>query len=125
MVTDQAARRRHLVEALRSGRFKQTVNALCRVDVGHCCLGVACEVAIEDGLELERFQIEGDPLVSFGGLTGSLPKSVRDWYGFRSRVGAFGVVADCGTLTVLNDIGTPFEEIARFIESEPPGLFVS
>lgn len=38
------------VKALRSGRYKQTTNVLCRLDgnghvAGYCCLGVLCEVA--------------------------------------------------------------------------------
>jgi hypothetical protein len=85
-------RRRTFVAALRSGRFKQARNVLQRVDVldpsnsGFCCLGVACEVAIEGGLELERGH--GGNCVSYvgavGGSTTSLPPGVKRWYGFTS-----------------------------------------
>lgn len=57
--TELDRRRRELVAALMSeGAWKQATGVLCRLDetgaaVGYCCLGVASEVAIVDGLRLE------------------------------------------------------------------------
>lgn len=38
------------VEALRSGRFTQGTGALSTHAGGNCCLGVACELAVEQGV---------------------------------------------------------------------------
>lgn len=78
-----------LVQALRSGDYQQTKGALCRVndnngDKTYCCLGVACEVAIANGLyiRLETSDDSKGTLIMFNGGGGSLPETVRDWYGF-------------------------------------------
>lgn len=82
--------------ALRSGDWPQTRGVLHRIKsiyasspVGFCCLGVACEVAIKQGLALERV-----PLLTamrygsrqtnrqHGSTTATLPDEVMDWFGF-------------------------------------------
>ena len=73
-----------LAEALESGEYEQCWGAL-RIGDKYCCLGVACEVAIKNGLDIARqpppheggadlFRYDGEPSV--------LPNSVRAWYGF-------------------------------------------
>ena len=64
VVTERAGvhegRVRVLVAALRSGRYAQTTGVLQRLEeynkkpAGFCCLGVACEVAIDNGLALHK-----------------------------------------------------------------------
>lgn len=73
-----------LVAALRSGKYKQGREYLGLIgnNVTHCCLGVACEVAIENGLGIPTTRIDG--YVMFDGAESVLPASVRDWYGFDS-----------------------------------------
>ena len=97
----RVARVRAFVAALRSGQFRQTHGVLHRPDdparnvgnVGHCCLGVACEVAISGGLVLDRIVVpaHGDPRTWFGivdpvgndiGSKETLPSPVKDWFGF-------------------------------------------
>jgi len=97
----QAERVRAFVAALRSGEFRQTKGVLHRPDdptrtsgtVGHCCLGVACEVAMRGGLVLDRVvvQTSGDPRTWFGivnpsgddiGSKETLPGRVHRWFGF-------------------------------------------
>lgn len=106
------------VEALRSGRFQQG-NGAMRNLTGHCCLGVAMEVAFANGVE---------PYISDNwGVTSTMPERVRDWYGIGTGTG----VGENGWLdpeadpfledprggdprraSVLNDDGVPFSEIA-------------
>jgi hypothetical protein len=38
------------VEALRSGKYQQTRYLISRKDGKYCCLGVACELAIAEGV---------------------------------------------------------------------------
>jgi|SRR5688572_3458264 len=89
----QDQRRRALVSALKSGKYSQTTGTLRRGASkdkgGFCCLGVACEVAIRDGLNLSCSRQplgnytygrdEGSP------STVSLPSTARAWYGFTSH----------------------------------------
>lgn len=72
-----------LVDALRSEEFKQGREWL-RVGDRYCCLGVACEVAIRNGLEVE---VEGNPggTFKYDGCPDFLPAAVRDWFGFAHR----------------------------------------
>jgi hypothetical protein len=76
-----------LVAALRSGRFAQGRGALKRLN-RYCCLGVACVVAAENGLQLraENFVNAvkfGDPDDFVADASWSLlPNTVRAWYGF-------------------------------------------
>lgn len=62
------------VDALRSGEFSQTKQVLGKVEedgsVSYCCLGVLCEVALADGMNINR---EVDPYhheLRFDGVTG-------------------------------------------------------
>jgi hypothetical protein len=86
-------RRRALVSALKSGKWVQTCGALRRGGEhgpggGFCCLGVACEMAIKDGLGLPVVpSISGR--YTYGTTADSsqvkLPEVARQWYGFRDR----------------------------------------
>ena len=85
--TEREGRRRNFVAALRSGKFRQTRNVLCRQGVGHCCLGVACEVAIEGGAELKRRSQGRDSVVTYEASAHdteatALPQAVMAWFGF-------------------------------------------
>lgn len=83
-----------LTDALRSDRFKQGRGTLARRrrdgQIEHCCLGVACEIARENGLELavdwHRNNPDGD-IAEYqdqqgNSSMGGLPRGVLDWYGF-------------------------------------------
>ena len=114
-----------LVEALRSGEFKQTKYSLSN-GTEHCCLGVACEVAIKNGLNLTKQTNYRDSLTAYDENTNYLPPPVANWLGFSSVRGAY--LDNRGAnqwLSYDNDFnGKTFEEIADIIESEPAGLFV-
>lgn len=71
-----------LVEALESGDYEQCEGQL-RIDDTFCCLGVACEVAIKNGLDI-TVTPPGDlsSLFRYDGEASVLPDSVRAWYGF-------------------------------------------
>lgn len=82
-------RRRSFIAALRSGQWKQTTGKLCHTyegDRSYCCLGVACEVAIADGLNIHVNIREGRVGYGADGLSGSstttLPEEARTWFGF-------------------------------------------
>lgn len=75
-----------LVDALRSGEFRQTKGQLAR-NGSYCCLGVACVVAQRHGLNTLRDWTDESGTVFFGTDLDEpahelLPDSVKNWYGF-------------------------------------------
>lgn len=127
-----------MVERLRSGKYKQGSGYLrFRHEDGDrfCCLGVLCEMAAEDGV-IERVDATGEGRVvkyRHQGANGShatfLPPAVIEWAGMVSDVektvvaeffyeeqGAFGEIPT-DTLAYMNDNGTPFDEIADWMEA--------
>jgi len=88
------------IEALRSGKYKQTTHYL-KDDQGFCCLGVLCDI---QGADFDAIRTE------FGTL--SLSSSPQKY------LGGLGMMAP--RLTTLNDDGKSFAEIADYIEMNIP-----
>jgi hypothetical protein len=111
------------VEALRSGKYKQSTNRLQNLDgVSYCCLGVACKVAEEQGVSVIKDQFF--PEILEGGSL-DMQSGVKDFFGIVSNLGHFKDKGTNKSLTYLNDQKNfTFEELADVIESEPEGLFV-
>lgn len=81
---------RKLVEALRSGEYEQAKSRLAWLskdgkNFKYCCLGVACEVAKKNGLDLEVLLVDGDTSKSYDNATLHLPRRVIEWYGFTGQ----------------------------------------
>jgi hypothetical protein len=122
---------RKWVEALRSGEYVQGTRVLTSVIDGaqrDCCLGVACKVAIDNGVQLEVTKGMHCDLacMRYNDATCGVPEEVRNWLGLTTSLGEgdqrnhtyerFGLYRE-------NDHGKSFAEIADIIESEPEGLF--
>lgn len=94
MRTPNKERIRLLVDALRSGKYRQGRGRLARYykatkKVKYCCLGVACEVARDNGLEMQRtydaLYNEYNYILSPTDRDSSLlPLGVQEWFGFGS-----------------------------------------
>lgn len=105
------------VAALRSGDYEQTQGGL-RDTLGYCCLGVACEVAIQSGVQIEVTEPpELVPQVSwkYNGMSGTLPLVVMDWLGVDDEF-----QEDCIGWNDSNEFD--FDRIAENIESVIPPL---
>jgi len=124
---------RKWIAALRSGLFQQG-NGYLRKDEENgptlCCLGVACELAILDGVEIKKKRNEADGIYRYEETESILPEEVRKWLGLRSSDGGFdkailfGFSDRAHSLTQLNDHARyDFNMIADFVELNPPGLF--
>lgn len=130
------------VEALESGKHKQTTGYLSITDgklatkkadglrtkvipTGECCLGVLCEVAIEHGVVVQV--TEKDGIKSYGGHTADLPQQVKRWAGLVRSDGGYLRPGKAGglekSLASDNDEGKSFTTIAQTIRSRPVGLF--
>lgn len=70
-------------DALESGEYKQGRGALCSVtetgETFYCCLGVLCELAISQGLPVNKELTEDGRHYRFDGSGGRLPRSVFEW----------------------------------------------
>jgi hypothetical protein len=131
--------------ALRSGKYKQGRGKLKTVDDEYCCLGVLCELAVEDGVigsfispyETSVWVYSPGDVEHPDTESGVLPKQVAEWAGIpssnpyvsitkeeASRMDAHkvdyrsdGEPSD-STLACLNDGGLVFNQIADVIERE-------
>jgi hypothetical protein len=127
---------RKFVEALRSGRFTQGAGALEYVDTNgvtkNCCLGVACRVAMENGVKLTVYpsyrytlhlMLSTLPKTAFDDglrdpdaveIVNVLPPTVKLWLGVKSDNPFLDNVARA---TEFNDtFGRDFQEIADAFE---------
>lgn len=104
-----AEEKRLWLEALRSGKYKQTKGTLGRKNLdgsaSYCCLGVACEV-FGPGLGDER----ADRRLP---VAGEKRESTCKWPSFNSYTRQ-GLVLE--RVMLANDEGTSFSEIANILE---------
>ena len=107
-------------EALESGEYEQGRRALAVSDSGpvpsvrHCCLGVLCELAIADGVALDKAPAyDGTPRITYANQASTLPEEVQEWAGMQTNEGTLQTYGN--TLSGHNDDGVPFSEIAEII----------
>ncbi len=113
-ITRWKANRKLWIDALRSGKHKQTTGRLIDADGAMCCLGVLCVVA---GMKPTNR--------SFDGTAEYAPGTAMNFIGLEHDTGLFYDDGDeTKMLSALNDNGATFNEIADIIESEPNGLFL-
>jgi len=105
---------RKWADALRSGKYVQCTGSLFNEELGaHCCLGVLCEVAEENGIKIESMDWR-----RYGVL---LPSEVADWAGLHSIDPILGDMPNGErlTATAANDsLQWSFDKIADVIEEK-------
>ena len=122
----------HIAEAwthaLTSGEYEQCQDRLRRDD-GFCCLGVLCDLYMQENpFEARWHERDGEgwffqDQASMTYEDSVLPKKVMEWAGLGDPQG--GVHYDEGgsfTLSQLNDEGAPFQAIASVIKSMAEAL---
>lgn len=102
------------VSALRSGEYKQGKGALSR-DGKYCCLGVLCEIAVNNGLDVEVESDDG--YTYYDGNRAFLPGRVVKWSGMNNEFATAMVGVDRLDLVDMNDASESFETIADVIEN--------
>lgn len=101
------------VTALRSGEYKQGKGLLHNLSYNSwCCLGVLCDLAVKDGLNLEIDTTKYSAAATYDGYIGTPPSSVEVWASLN------GARRDIDNLIDLNDEGHSFQEIAEYIETK-------
>ena len=106
------------VNALRSGKFTQGKGALAdHAREKYCCLGVLCEIAIQNGIKVKRLRAETLDETSYDDCAAFPPPPIMAWAGLRTEnVQLRGAPYD--SLIGMNDGGGSFEEIADLIEEK-------
>lgn len=106
------------LEALRSGKYTQTIGTL-QDSKGFCCLGVACDVAEKASISVFK---NGEGMLTGGEL--GCQKAVKDWLGLTSDFGS-SRDGNASSLASVNDrYGYTFPQIAEYIEIHAEGFFV-
>ncbi len=108
MSMDQAAKAKWVAK-LRSGDYVQGVGKLRSPENQYCCLGVLCEVAVEDGILPLASHILGDADLDYAydGHSAFLPPAVSDAYKMDST---------SRLIEMNDDEKASFTEIADYIE---------
>lgn len=107
------------VAALRSGKYKQGKTWLhdLKQDT-HCCLGVLCRLAIEDGVDISISESKDGNSTEFDRNDTGLPDAVKKYSGVKFQDGL--LQEDSISLVAMNDgfgiKSHSFDEIADFIE---------
>ncbi len=117
------ANRQMWYDELMSGKHKQTT--LCLEDrKGKCCLGVACHVAVREGVIPEPEILSNGEALYDGNDTG-LPHFVSNWLGFETsdpiteEKHYFAVDGNKQSFAQLNDdSGKSFEQIAAILKRD-------
>ena len=113
------------VAALRSGKYSQGRHLLKQVaeegTISYCCLGVLCELAIEDGLDVSQQFFNGD--YSFESNSAMLSQKVMLWADMKTMSGMYSAFESDGNrrmydLSGDNDEGMSFAEIADIISEK-------
>lgn len=103
-----------LADALESGEYKQGERALRNGPDMFCCLGVACDLYAKEHPEKQSWSFFN----AFMGETAVLPKTVKDWFGFKTVTGGLtNLVEGYPSLLELNDGGKDFKYIAKVIRN--------
>lgn len=97
------------VERLRSGKIRQGKRRLGSTNGYRCCLGVLCDIAVEDGVIGEPEAV--DVYLKYAGEEAQLPSAVHAWAGLNLLAG------EEEDLIQLNDVEQwSFTHIADYIE---------
>ena len=115
------------VEKLRSDEFQQGQGYLRDCGDNYCCLGVLCEIAVEEGVIAAPTISKdgGDCYTYWGESTGSwaqLPPEVKAWAQFDDDYVLFGLGGgiDATLVTINDDLKYTFDQIADLIENQLP-----
>lgn len=101
------------VEALRSGKFKQTTGSL-RNYQGYCCLGVLCHIHAKENNKRFR-RLRPTERFTYHGAEEFIPVEVIKWSGL---FGYNPSGKNAIPLSKTNDSGGTFESIANIIEND-------
>lgn len=102
------------VERLRDPNSKQGRSVLGTSDGNRCCLGVACDIAVENGvIPAPTPREDRGSVLEYDGESSYLPEKVRKWFGFDFSNPSVG---HCNATHLNDNLGWTFPVIAAAIE---------
>ncbi len=111
------------VKRLRSGAYKQGFGYLRNTDDSYCCLGVLCEIAVEQGIIPEPKQYPGmawgyvDTSQGDSARFGGPPKAVYRWaVGWPEGANSWRPTWVSRLIDMNDDEKKSFNQIAEYIE---------
>lgn len=106
------------VAALRSSKYKQGHSVLQNKYGEFCCLGVLCELAVNENI-IPPPTMESDRVIyDIMDTTGISSTKIREWSGLQTSLGIIGIInVGSNQLAFMNDNGESFAGIATIIES--------
>lgn len=110
------------VDRLRNGGLEQGRGVLRNLKDEYCCLGVLCEIAVDDGVIPPGYKDISDGYFRYGEQAdgGLLPIEIRHWSGIDSANPRVETGSGSYTLSSLNDTEQAnFTQIAMWIEGDP------
>lgn len=94
---------------------KQKKGSLGTTDGSRCCLGVLCDIAVEEGV-IPKPATPDTVILCYGEEITALPRRVKLWAGMRTNNGGYYHYGKIGggtrALSCDNDGGTSFKDIA-------------
>ena len=130
-------RRELWVKALRSRKYEQGIDGLNINDEFYCCLGVLCEVAMQNGLSLTKDDDTESEWVEYDGDAEQLPQAVADWVGLESKIGRMHHQTSWDTIRKDLTIKTKYQtlniakvdddglEILHYMDDKTPGCLAT
>jgi hypothetical protein len=109
------------LKRLRSGDITQTQRVLGRTDGSRCCLGVLCDIAVEEKVVQKQVSPEISR-ITYNFNSEFTPLTVMTWAWLNSKDGS--ITTKGTSLADINDSGTSFSTIADIIEENSDELFV-
>lgn len=107
------------LDKLENGDIPQTTGKLGDLEGGRCCLGVLCDIAVQEGV-IQPPTVYDDRL-RYGDELAVLPSEVMEWAGIEHSNGGFASDPEGNpeymddALSFQNDRGKTFPEIAQII----------
>ena len=123
---EQKEHRKLWIEALRSHTYIQTISCLHNRG-GYCCLGVACDVAIKNGVALDFKEDFATGIYLYDDTYDILPEKVRKYMGlatvsglFEDQHEAYNIDSTSPTSLILcnDEYYLTFDQIADIIEQQ-------
>jgi hypothetical protein len=109
------------IKRLESGDNYQITTRLGNTEGGRCCLGVLCDIAVEDGVISAPLVKENGEYLQYDGQRAVLPEKVMEWAGLEYPNGGFASDPEGhpdfmdDALSFRNDSGNSFADIANII----------
>jgi hypothetical protein len=120
----QKANRKLWFDELETTQVKQGRGVLNRNNETYCCLGLACEVAIKNGLNLGKIKMKDGNYLYGEDNVALLPQAMTNWLGLRHCAGESesGQLDSC--VRMNDSLRLSFKEIGKRLQANEAEYFI-